>query len=37
MMEAAMTAVAGKNRALTHAELSDMLKELHFGPTVHTL
>lgn len=37
MMEAAMTAVAGKNRPLSHAELGEMLRELRFGPTIHAL
>ncbi|MBK8984971.1 MAG: quinate 5-dehydrogenase [Chloroflexi bacterium] len=37
MMEAALTAVANKNRPLTHAELADMLKQLDMKPAVHTL
>ena len=37
MMEAALTAVAGKNRPLTHAELNEMIAELNLKPTVHTL
>jgi hypothetical protein len=37
MMEAALTAVAGKNRPLTHDELNGMLKELALEPTVHVL
>ncbi len=37
MMEAALTAVAGKNRPLTHAELADMLKQLDMKPAVHVL
>jgi hypothetical protein len=37
MMEAALTAVSGKGRALTHNELSEMLEELKFTPTVHHL
>ncbi len=37
MMEAALTAVAGKNRPLTHAELNEMLTELDLKPAVHTL
>ena len=37
MMEAALTAVAGKNRPLSHAELSEMLQKLDMKPTVHTL
>jgi hypothetical protein len=37
MMEAAMTAVAGRNRPLTHAELNEMLAKLNLKPTVHRL
>ena len=37
MMEAALTAVAGKNRPLTDAELNEMLVELNLKPTVHRL
>ena len=37
MMEAALTAVAGKNRPLTDAELNEMLIELKLKPTVHRL
>lgn len=37
MMEAALTAVAAKNRPLTHAELDEMLKQLAMKPTVHKL
>ena len=37
MMEAALTAVAGKNRPLTDAELSEMLTQLNLKPTVHNL
>ena len=37
MMEAALTAVAGKNRPLTDAELNGMLTELKLKPTVHDL
>jgi hypothetical protein len=37
MMEAALTAVAGKNRPLTDAELNEMLSELKLKPTVHNL
>ena len=37
MMEAAITAVAGKNRALTHAELDEILTELDMKPTLHKL
>ena len=37
MMEAALTAVAGKNRPLSHAELNKMLTQLKLKPTVHHL
>ncbi len=37
MMEAALTAVSGKNRELTHEELAAMIKELDMKPTLHTL
>jgi hypothetical protein len=37
MMEAALTAVAGKKRPLTDAELSEMLAQLKLKPTVHNL
>ena len=37
MMEAALTAVSGKGRPLTHAELNEMLTALKFQPTVHQL
>lgn len=37
MMEAALTAVAGKNRPLTLNELDAMLKQLHMKPTLHHL
>ncbi len=37
MMEAALTAVAGKGRPLTHIEINEMLTELDMKPTVHTL
>jgi hypothetical protein len=37
MMEAALTAVAGKNRPLTFAELETMLAELNLKPTIHSL
>jgi hypothetical protein len=36
MMEAALTAVAGKNRPLSHAELNEMIAKLSLKPTVHT-
>jgi len=35
-MEAALTAVAGKNRPLSHAELNEMIAKLSLKPTVHT-
>lgn len=37
MMEAALTAVAGKKRPLTDAELNDILAQLDLKPTIHTL
>jgi hypothetical protein len=37
MMEAALTAVSGKKRPLTHAELEGMLSELRLRPVVHRL
>ncbi|MCP4361817.1 MAG: quinate 5-dehydrogenase [Chloroflexi bacterium] len=37
MMEAALTAVSGKNRPLTHAELNELIAELELKPTIHTL
>lgn len=37
MMEAALTAVAGKKRPLTHDELTAMLTQLNMKPTLHTL
>lgn len=37
MMEAALTAVAGKKRPLTHAELNALLHELDLKPTLHAL
>jgi hypothetical protein len=37
MMEAALTAVAGKKRPLSHAELENMLAELKMRPTIHSL
>jgi hypothetical protein len=37
MLEAAMTAVAGKNRPLTFEELDVMLGELDLKPTLHAL
>lgn len=35
MMEAALTAYAGKGRQLTDAELNTLIDELHFHPEVH--
>jgi hypothetical protein len=37
MLEAALTAVAGKGRPLTHEELTEMLIELDLKPSLHTL
>ncbi len=37
MMEAALTAVAGKGRPLSHAELTAMLTDLDLKPTLHDL
>ena len=37
MMEAAITAVSGKKRPLTHSELNDILTQLKLKPTVHNL
>jgi hypothetical protein len=37
MLEAALTAVAGKGRPLTHDELTKMLIDLQFKPTVNTI
>jgi hypothetical protein len=37
MLEAALTAVAGKGRPLTHDELTKMLVELDLKPTVNTI
>lgn len=37
MMEAALTAVAAKNRPLTHAELDAMLRQIAMKPMVHML
>ena len=37
MMEAAITAVSGKNRLLTHDELDDILSQLNLKPTIHSL
>jgi hypothetical protein len=37
MLEAALTAVAGKGRELTHDELREMLLELDLKPTLHAL
>ena len=35
--EAALTAVSGKNRPLTHAEIKELLAELNLTPTIHQL
>jgi hypothetical protein len=37
MMEAALIAVSGKQRALTHEELSELLEQLNFEPQLQTL
>ncbi len=37
MMEAALTAVSGKNRPLSHAELNSLLTQLDMKPTLHRL
>ncbi len=37
MMEAALTAIAGKNRPLTRAELDEMLAQMELKPVVHRL
>jgi len=37
MMEAALIAVAGKGRVLTHQEYSEMLAQLHFEPQLQDL
>ena len=37
MMEAALTAIAGRGRPLTHAELNELLLQLEMKPTVHRL
>jgi hypothetical protein len=37
MIEAALTAVSGKNRPLSFAELETMLAQLNLQPTIHTL
>ncbi len=37
MMEAAITAVVGRNRALTHPELEEIITKLDMKPTLHTL
>lgn len=37
MMEAALTAISGKKRPLTFAELESMLANLNLKPTIHTL
>ncbi|MEJ2757581.1 MAG: hypothetical protein P8046_03775 [Anaerolineales bacterium] len=37
MMEAALVAVAGKDRPLTHPELNEIITELDFQPQIHEL
>ena len=37
MLEAALTAAAGKQRPLTHAELTEMIARMKLTPTVHWL
>jgi hypothetical protein len=37
MMEAALVAIAGKGRKLTHAELTELLDKLGFEPTLQEL
>jgi len=37
MMEAALTAISGKKRPLSFAELESMLSKLNLKPTIHTL
>lgn len=37
MMEAALTAVSGKNHPLTHNELNQMISKIDLKPTLHTL
>jgi hypothetical protein len=37
MMEAALIAIAGKGRKLTHEELSQMLDQLEFQPQLQVL
>ncbi len=37
MMEAALTAISGKNRPLNNAELNEILYKLNFKPTIHKL
>ena len=36
-MEAALVALAGKGRALTHEEYTELIKELEWKPTIHNL
>lgn len=35
MMEAALTAISGKKRPLTHTELNEMLRDLELEPSIH--
>ena len=37
MMEAAMIAISGKERVLTHDELSELLDQLNFEPQIQEL
>ncbi|MFC1878396.1 quinate 5-dehydrogenase [Chloroflexota bacterium] len=37
MMEAALVAISGKNRVLTHEELDELLKQLNFEPQLQAL
>ena len=37
MMEAALTALAGKGRPLTHTELDELIDQLDLKPTLHDL
>lgn len=37
MMEAALTAVAGKKRPLTQAELQELIEEMDMKPTIHQI
>jgi hypothetical protein len=37
MMEAALIAISGKHRVLSHAELAELLEKLNFEPSIRTL